>query len=241
MTKVTKIAAAMAIAFATVGTASADNFDGFYVGGGVAFNKMTSKTASHYDEYYYGDTYSTVDETIGGDEDHDVGFNLNVGYGVSFGSFNLAIEAAYTSSYGEAEPYSYSANTNWGYSYGESAKMELTGGKSISILPGFKLSDDTLVYGRLGYVEAEGEFSWSDTTGWSDSVSKDFSGTIWGIGVKHAFTPNLVAVLEYQVTEFDSETLASGGYAWSANDYNSWHDDVEPASSGVTLGVQYTF
>lgn len=240
MSNVKKIVAAMGIAFATIGTASADNFDGFYVGGGVAFNKMTAKTASHYDEYWYGDTYSSVDETIGGDEDHDVGFNLNVGYGMSFGSFNLAIEAAYTSSYGEAEPYSYSESAWWG-SYGESAKMELTGGKSVSILPGFKFSDDTMVYGRLGYVEAEGEFSWSDTDGWSSSVSRDFSGTIWGIGVKHAFTPSLVAVLEYQVTEFDSETLASGSYYSSANYYYSWHDDVEPASSGVTLGVQYTF
>lgn len=230
MTKVSKLVAAMGIAFATIGTASADKFDGFYVGGGVTFNQMTVKYGYSYHENYYGSLYSEEEQSTYGDNEHSADFDLNVGYAMSFGNFNLAAELGYTSGYGEAELWS---------GYGDSESYELTRGKTFSILPGYKLGQDTLVYGRFGIVKAEGEYSNSWDSG--DTYSLDFSGKIWGIGVKHAFTPNLVAVLEYQVTEFDSETLASGGYAWSANDYNSWHDDVEPASSGVTLGVQYTF
>jgi len=236
MTKLSKCAAAVALAFAGVSAASAANFDGLYVGGGVALNKMTVGVTSKYSEYYYGDTFNEVESDISGDDDHDLGFNLNVGYGMSFGRFNVAIEAAYTSSYGESKPYSYSWND-----YSESMKAELTGGKSVSILPGFKISENTLVFGRIGYVEAEGELSWTDSIDGTLKGSKDFSGTIWGIGVKHAITSNLVAVLEYQATEFDAETILSGGDTFSADDYNTWSDTAEPKSTGITLGVQYTF
>lgn len=210
MTKISKLVAAMGIAFATIGTASADKFDGFYVGGGVAFNQLTAKWGYQTATYFSQDTY--------GDNEHSADFDVNAGYAMSFGNFNLAAELGYTSGYGEAEMYS-STYDFWNY--------ELTSGKTFSILPGYKLGQDTLVYGRFGIVKAEGEESWD---GGSDSI--DFSGKIWGIGVKHALTQNLVAVLEYQATEFDAETYSSGStYAYT----------VEPSSNGVKLGVQYTF
>lgn len=230
MTKVSKLVAAMGIAFATIGTASADKFDGFYVGGGVTFNQMTVKYGYSYHENYYGSLYSEEEQSTYGDNEHSADFDLNVGYAMSFGNFNLAAELGYTSGYGEAELWS---------GYGDSESYELTRGKTFSILPGYKLGQDTLVYGRFGIVKAEGEYSNSWDSG--DTYSLDFSGKIWGIGVKHAFTPNLIAVLEYQATEFDEESTYSYSYDNGSGYTYGYSYTDEPSSNGVKLGVQYTF
>lgn len=238
------IMAAAAVALGlTAGTASADAFNGFYVGTGLAVNKMSGELVSTYSANYNGDLYSDSDSgSVGGDK-HNAALNLSAGYAMSFGQFNLAGELSYQTSYGKATPYAYSYSSN-GYSYSESLKIELTKGVAISILPGYKVGKDTLVYGRLGYVRAKAKsaYSESDNEGYSysENDSTKVSGIQYGIGVKHAFTPKLSAVLEYQAVNFKKKTILSesdSGDGWT----ESYKETIQPSSNGVLMGMQYAF
>lgn len=194
----------MAVAAATLGmtavTANASALDGMYVGGGLALNKVSLKLS--------GDGLMANL----GDDKHDAGLNLSAGYGVSFGQFYLAGELGYQTSYGKAD---------FGSIDGETITGKLKNGWTASVLPGFKLGKDTLAFARLGYAQSKGELAFG-----GESESHKFKGTIYGIGVKHAFTPNLAGVLEYQSVNL-KKTFVDG--------------KAEPASNGVVLGIQYGF
>lgn len=212
---------------------SADAFDGLYLGAGLAINKMSSKFSTS-----YTDSTGFVlneQESYGGDK-FDVAGNLAVGYGLNFGQFNLAFELSYQNSYGESKPYS----STFG-SFSDSIRMELTQGVALSVMPGFKVGKDTLLYGRLGYVRAKAEADYSDSTGFSDSDSEKVRGMLYGIGMKHAFTPNLSALVEYQAVNFRSETIYSETGACGVGCTYTLSDSMKPSSSGLLLGMQYSF
>lgn len=194
----------MAVAAATLGmtavTANASAFDGMYVGGGLALNTVSLKLS--------GDG-AMVNL---GDDKHDAGLNLFVGYGASFGQFYLAGELGYQTSYGKAD---------FGLINDVTITGKLKNGWTASVLPGFKLGKDTLAFARLGFAQSKGELTVAGV-----SESHKFRGTIYGIGVKHAFTPNLAGVLEYQSVNL-KRTIEGVRF--------------EPRSNGVVLGIQYRF
>ncbi|MHB1292920.1 MAG: outer membrane beta-barrel protein [Sulfuricella sp.] len=198
--KVIMAVAAVAVGM-TAGTASADAINGVYVGAGLALNKVAMEVSSG------GDTINF------GDKDHDAGLNLSAGYGVSFGQAYLAGELSYQNSYGKADFVSSGPDALTG---------ELKNGWAISVLPGYKLSKDTLAFARLGYVKAKGELAFA-----GESRSENFTGTVYGIGVKHAITPTIAAVLEYQSVVFSGKTIEGG--------------NLKPTSNGVMLGIQAGF
>ena len=71
------LSAAMSVAIGMTAGAAHANFDGLYVGGGLALNKMTVKKTvtnnlGRFDNYF-------------GDNGHYTALNLNAGYGMSFG------------------------------------------------------------------------------------------------------------------------------------------------------------
>lgn len=225
--------ALVVILSATATAVSADAFDGPYVGAGLAANKMSAKLSSSYTEST--GFFANDQESLGGDK-FDVAANLAVGYGLNLGQFNLAFELSYQNSYGESKPYSYSEP-----GYSESLRMELTKGVAVSVLPGFKVGKDTLLYGRLGYVRAKGKVNFSDSTGFSESDSAKLRGMLYGIGMKYAFTPNLSALVEYQAVNFKSKEIfsetGSCGVGCSYSDTTS----VKPSSNGLLVGMQYSF
>ena len=149
--------------------------------------------------------------TLGAVE-HEPGINFNVGFGRTFGQFYVAVEGGYHNGVGKSE-------TVLG---GETLTAELKDALSISVLPGFMLSNNTVAFARIGYARVEGEFSFG-----GESDSEKFSGLLWGLGVKHAFTRNVAGVLEYQ------------SFSPSGKDVEG--TNFKPASSGVVLGVQIGF
>lgn len=196
----------MAVAAATLSmtAVTANAFDGMYVGGGLALTKVSLKVS--------GD--GAMDNW--GDDKHDAGLNLFAGYGASFGQFYLAGELGYQTSYGEAD---FGSVTFGEETYTLTGKLK--NGWTASVLPGFKLGKDTLAFARLGYAQSKGELTFA-----GESESHNLKGAIYGIGVKHAFTPNLAGVLEYQVVNLKKTV-----------------DEVkfEPSSNGVVLRIQYRF
>lgn len=218
---------------ATTTTVSADAFDGPYVGAGLAVNKMSAKLSSSYTE---STGYFENDQSSFGGDKFDVAANLAVGYGLNLGQFNLAFELSFQNSYGESKPYTYSEP-----GFSESISMELTKGVAVSVMPGFRVGKDTLLYGRLGYVRAKGKVNYSDSTGFSESGSAKLRGMLYGIGMKHAFTPNLSALLEYQAVNFKSKEIFNETGSCGAGCSYSDTTSVKPSSNGVLLGMQYSF
>jgi len=212
------LSAAMSVAIGMTAGAAHANFDGLYVGGGLALNKMTVKETltsnlGRFDSYF-------------GDNDHHAALNLNAGYGMSFGQFNVAAELSYQTGMGKTLNYSYSTPLG-----SESQEYKLKNPWAISILPGYKVGKDTLVYGRIGYIRAKGEYKLTVDDD-SEIRSHTYKGRLLGIGVKHAVTPRLAGVLEYQAANFKKKTVYSeSGVDWT----------YKPSANGVLLGLMYTF
>jgi opacity protein-like surface antigen len=200
------------------GGARADALNGPYVGGGLAFDKGTVKQT----QTFSGPGFSFSQTGTQGNDEHEVGLNLNGGYGATVGGgrFHVAGEISYQSLFGKTE----SSGT-----FG-STSSKLKDVWAISLLPGFKLGDETLAYARLGYAKAKGEFSNFTTSG--GNVSKDFSGVLYGLGIKHAFNQHLAVVLEYQNLDLKAKDLESAAGITT---------NVKPGGNGFLLGVQYGF
>ena len=145
-----------------------------------------------------------------GNDKHMAGLNLNAGYGRSFGQFNLAGELRYANEIGKVDVSAISVSG------------KLQNAWSVSVLPGYKFGDAALVFGRLGYTRAELTGSFLNPDG-----SKTHTGWLWGLGAKGAFTRNLSLSVEYQFYDLKSENYPING-------------PLQPASTGVLIGVQYT-
>jgi opacity protein-like surface antigen len=145
-----------------------------------------------------------------GNDKHVAGLNLDAGYGRSFGQFNVAGEVRYANEIGKIDVSAVSA----------SAKLQ--NAWSISVLPGYKFGDAALFFGRLGYARAEltGSFLNPD-------ASRTHTGWLWGLGAKGAFSRNLALTVEYQFYDLKREDYPVNG-------------SLQPASTGILFGVQYT-
>jgi len=67
--------------------------------------------------------------------------------------------------------------------------------EGISLLPGYFLSDSTLLYGRIGYSNGRVKIVESDPT--INNASKNRSGIRYGVGIRHSLTPKLDLMMDY--------------------------------------------
>lgn len=93
----------------------------------------------------------------------------------------------------------------------------------VSIEPGFKVANDTLVYAKLGYATVKGQLEGAST------ASETYSGTSVGVGVRTMLNKNWSADLEAQQLNF------TGKYSTGVT------SDIKPAATIVSLGLNYHF
>lgn len=93
----------------------------------------------------------------------------------------------------------------------------------VSIEPGFKVSNDTLVYAKLGYATVKGQLEGAS------SASENYSGTSVGIGARTMLNKNWSADLEAQQLTF------TGKYSTGVA------NDIKPSATVVSLGINYHF
>jgi opacity protein-like surface antigen len=171
------LAALLAAAAMAFSSASMAQFDGFYIGGGFTRFKA----------------FETVDNFFGvpglrgtgSSEDHQGGFNGNVGYGFSMSILHLAVEASYSNQIGKT-------TLRFG---GQEFSDELKEAAAVSILPGLKLGTSALIYARIGAAQAKFQAQSVDS-------KETRNGTLFGIGMKGAVHKNLCLVVEYQNYDF---------------------------------------
>jgi opacity protein-like surface antigen len=166
------LAALLAAAAMATSSAGMAQFDGLYIGGGFTRFKA-SETA---DDFPAPGIRGTL-----GTQDHQGGFNGNVGWGFSLSILHLAVEASYSNQVGEITLQA--GGTDF------SDAIEQAG--AISILPGLKLGTGALIYARIGAAQAKLKSSFVD-------FSQTHKGTLFGVGMKGAVTKNLALVVEYQ-------------------------------------------
>lgn len=145
-----------------------------------------------------------------GNDKHMADLNLDAGYGRTFGDFNIAGEVRYANEIGKVHVSAVS----------QSAKLQ--NAWSVSVLPGYKFGNAALFFARLGYARAEltGSFLNPDS-------SRTHNGWLWGLGAKGAFSRNLALTVEYQFYDLKRENYPING-------------PLQPASTGIVIGVQYT-
>jgi outer membrane immunogenic protein len=124
-----------------------------------------------------GEAISAVDRTesnVGASAQYDMAlgeaFVLGVGVSVGLSDFNIASDAKLKNTYG------------------------------VFVAPGFAVSKDTLVYGKIASVSAKADFG---------STSVDLSGVGYGIGARYLSGKNVYFQAEYMYNKYDDKKVNS--------------------------------
>jgi len=147
-----------------------------------------------------------------------------LGYGQFFDQFYLALEANADWS---SEEYQDNFNNDIirGSTGGDSIKNNFRWG--ISLLPGYQLAPNVLLYGRLGYAWANFKF---------DGSSEDLSGFRLGGGFEVAIAQDWGLRLDYSHTWYGSQSYSSNQLRTGLTSAK-----FTPGSDQVVLGVDYHF
>jgi hypothetical protein len=76
---------------------------------------------------------------------------------------------------------------------------------SYYVQPGYALSNNTALFAKLGYNEAEGKVTVTTTGNYGGSVTKDFSGWGYGFGIKSLLNNNVFVQAEAGYVKYDTE------------------------------------
>jgi opacity protein-like surface antigen len=165
--------------------AQSGDFTGFSAGGNLAMN------AASFTQPYNG----WSDFTFGM---QSIGVGGFAGYGLSIGK-NTVLTLGFDYSFSDIKAAELKASTT-------SASAKLQNAWSVSIAPGTMLTDKTLAYFKLGFEN--GKAVRSNTT----EVSKNITGSSWGVGMKTLFDKNTFMQIEvkqvnYGAARYDGDTV----------------------------------
>jgi len=76
---------------------------------------------------------------------------------------------------------------------------------SYYIQPGYAVNNNTAVFAKLGYNEAEGKLAVTTTGNYGASFTKDFSGWGYGFGIKSLLSNNVFIQAEAGYVKYDTE------------------------------------
>lgn len=168
--KRTMLAALAASVFAT-GAAQAAGFNGLYVGADGAHS--TLKTEGRTPEL----------------EGSNANFGIQLGYGTTVsGNFYLGAEISLRNSIGD-----FGDKTSYDVYGSEKISIKTTTTDMFSILPGFVVSPNALIYARLGKGDADAEMTYTSLDYPSDNYKStgNLHFRIYGLGLDYLMTKNL--------------------------------------------------
>lgn len=220
MLKKTNIISVLALLIAT------PCFSGFYIGAGVGpegarFNRNAHITRTGTFDAIDKENYSGI----------GVFGTLFAGYGWNYKRFYLAGEIN-----GNISSLEYKL-TNIEYLHGTLSQTTFTikSSEGISALPGFFLTENTLFYGRIGYINGRVKISESDPT--ILSATKNCDGLRWGLGLRQNITERWTVMMDYSQTRYQS--IDSFVFVPPAEVTKT--TQIFPNSAQVAFGVIYNF
>ena len=87
------------------------------------------------------------------------------------------------------------------------AKLELENYATLYLQPTYKVSGETAVFGKVGYIHGDVKISGSNTaTGSTINATDTLNGYVVGLGVQHNINKNVFVRLEGSYTDHDSVT-----------------------------------
>jgi len=193
--------------------------DGFYIGVGLGY-----------------DSYRTHTNFGGRDDDGSSSFSANqnatgwmgnifAGYGRYFDWFYLAGELHAATS-NASTSMNFSTMDTEGDFANASANFKARTTYGISIIPGVKVNDSSLLYVRAGYVRTNSKASISGAAGTPDSIirfddsnSRWTNGGMYGVGVETAVAPNVSVKAEYTYTSYNNVNTNFGRFSPSNNEF----------------------
>lgn len=213
--------------------------DGFYAGVGVgrdAGEFGTKFTTTETDTFYNISTTQTASDNNAG-----TGYlgSVFAGYGMSFNRFYLAGELGV-----QASSLEYENSATDGFGDNVKNSYSINHNASLSVLPGYKITDNALIYGRLGYVHGNFDMKSSLTDFNGNTISADknvgLDGIRYGLGIQNNFNKNFGLRLEYNhITYADyklSSTYQSGLFETTTNTLK-----ISPSTDQVELAAIYNF
>lgn len=192
MTKVSKLVAAMGIAFATIGTVNAQDWSGFYAGATLGKSSIdTSWTDLDYDWVGYNVEVGSYDED-------SAAVGLNVGYNWQVGNMVFGVAGGFA--------YQDVSNTTFEFddvyidnSLSFTADLRATGGYAIGKF---------LPYVTAGVAISDLEHSWheiNDTPdSWPDFENK--TAVVYGVGVEYSVNDKISVGAQWLRYDFGDET-----------------------------------
>jgi opacity protein-like surface antigen len=217
--------------------AQSSGFEGAYGRIGVGYSTVNlNANATATVPAKYGNTnlvtsqsFDNIGTLIG-----DIGFGYNFRVapqfllGVGFGILPSASATA-----------NYSLSTAAGTVSGTS---QLKNPWSIYVAPGYELSKDQLIYGKVGYTGVTGVTS--DPTFGANSTT--YSGYLLGLGFNMKFQDNMYGFVEYNYTNYSSATssaanVAAAGGGTVPPGYMIGTSTSQPVAQTFLVGVGYRF
>lgn len=190
------LSAAVASAFlAPQAFAQNKNFEGFSLGLSANFNSGKTEIP--------GESPSESSTTAG--------IKGTYGWGFDKSNFILSASVAYDT-----------GNIKMGTTSGGTSAVG-KGLTMVSVEPGFKASNDMLIYAKLGYATVKGELSAGGIG------SENYDGTNIGIGLRTMMNKNWSIDFEAQQINFKAKYSSAAGY------------DIKPSATVFSIGANYHF
>jgi opacity protein-like surface antigen len=151
---------------------------------------------------------------------------IAAGYSHGWGAFNLAASLYYLIGNQQAGSVDLDTELRGPDNY----DFELKDTWGVTLEPGYRLSDTTLVYAKLGYSQTSGKGNeFFEGVGYTYDTGYD--AFTWGGGIKHLFSENIYGVAELIYSDYTGNTWSSEGESI----------ELTPESLIGIIGVGYQF
>ncbi|RUR15252.1 outer membrane protein [Legionella septentrionalis] len=168
-------------------------FAGFYAGASMGPEGASFKQRSHVTRL---GTFDVIDTN------HFAGTGM---FASVFGGYSLIINHFYVAGEVNANLSSVQydlINKEYIHQTVSKTYFKVKSSESVSILPGYMLASNTVLYGRLGYANGRVKIVEADPT--IHSQAKNRNGFRYGLGLRHALTAKLAFMLDYSQINYTS-------------------------------------
>jgi opacity protein-like surface antigen len=216
--------------------AQAKNFEGF----GIQLSTGYQNNESKYSDGKIDGSRTVIDENtrqtglLGATNGNSGGMPLNLGIGYT-AALNNNFTLGLLVEFNPLSMDSGSSNLTVGGQNvsGARFKSKLENQVSVSLVPGYAFTNETMGYAKVGWINASAKLSPNEGGG---NLSVNTNGYILGLGVKQLFTKNIYGFAEANYVGYSATTGTS-----TATDGTKLSFTNTPTSYSFLVGVGYKF
>lgn len=235
MNIVKKIFNSVLISIALISSSYADNFYAGVGAGYMSANFDKHLTIDSTDKNY---SYYKTDEQPG----TGASGNIFIGYMWKIDRVRLAAELNdYLSS---LKYHGYFSETKNGINNTSEAEYTMHNGYGVSLLAGYEMINNVVLYGRAGYVRSGFKY-WEYKTDKADrsgvTENTDLNGVRYGLGISTTLTKNAGLRLEFNQTKYQTFTNTTTGPTFLLPAGQTRQIEITPTVNQIELDFVYNF